>query len=350
MVAALRMGGHDVCVASRFRSYERRGDGFRQARLASVGDRLTARFVRRCQRAPQTAPQLWFTYHLYHKAPDWLGPPIAEVLRIPYVLAEASDAPKQALGGWALGRRAARRAISQADAVIGLNPADRECITPLLRDPWRWVPLRPFLDAAAYGGKTRTRTGPARLIAVGMMRYGDKLASYRLLGDALSLLRDLPWSMEVIGDGPARHEVENALHSVRERVTWVGEIDSLEIAGRFAAADLCVWPALNEAYGMALLEAQASGVPVVAGSGAGVGEIVVSGVTGLLVPLGDAPAFAEAVRSLITDHSRRSAFAEAARRRVAAEHDLSTAARRLNAAIEMVSPLRQELIGSRPGL
>src|SRR5690348_2601682 len=106
LFAALRMGGHEVRVASRFRSYEGRGDRLHQARLACVGGRLAARFVRRCERAPHTAPELWFTYHLYHKAPDWLGPPIAEALRIPYLLAEASDAPRQALGGWALGRQA----------------------------------------------------------------------------------------------------------------------------------------------------------------------------------------------------------------------------------------------------
>src|SRR5271166_5100364 len=73
----------------------------------------------------------------------------------------------------------------------------------------------------------------------------------------------------------------------------------------------------------------------------GVGEVVVPGVTGLLVPPGDAPAFAEAVRSLIVDRPRRAAFSEAARQRVKAEHDLSSAARRLNMVIDMVAPGRR---------
>jgi glycosyltransferase involved in cell wall biosynthesis len=347
LLAALRMGGHDVTVASRFRSFDGRGDRRRQMRLESIGGRLAVRFVRRHRPTPQTAPELWFTYHLYHKAPDWLGPPIAEALRIPYLLAEASDAPKQEFGDWALGRQAAERAIRRADAVIGLNPADRECIAPLLRDAWRWVTFRPFLDAGSYSRKRRAGTGPPRLIAVAMMRYGDKLASYRLLGTALSHLLDLRWSLEVIGDGPARHDVEEALNPIADRVTWMGEVGSLEIGNRFAAADLCVWPGLNEAFGMALLEAQASGVPVVAGAGGGVGEIVVPGVTGLLVPPGDVTAFAEAVRSLVVDLPRRAAFAEAAQRRIAAEHDISSAACRLNAVINMVSPLSRDVTGSR---
>ena len=93
------------------------------------------------------------------RRPDWLGPQIADALRIPYVVAEASDAPKQASRPWAAGREAAERAIRRADAVIGLNPADRECVLPLLRDAWRWVPFKPFIDAASY---RRTSIAPGR--------------------------------------------------------------------------------------------------------------------------------------------------------------------------------------------
>jgi glycosyltransferase involved in cell wall biosynthesis len=99
-------------------------------------------------------------------------------------------------------------------------------------------------------------------------------------------------------------------------------------------ADLFVWPAFNEAFGMALLEAQASGLPVVAGTGHGVGEIVVSEVTGLLVVPTDTLTFAAAVRSLILDGSRRAAFAAAAQARVRSDHDLPAAARRLAAVID----------------
>jgi glycosyltransferase involved in cell wall biosynthesis len=335
-LAAFRLAGHDAFVASRFRSYDKHGDLLRQAHLASLGTRLAVRLLRRYREAPETTPQLWFTYHLYHKAPDWLGPVIADALGISYVVAEASDAPKQALGGWAAGRHAAMKAIRRADAVIGLNPADRDCVLPILRDSWRWVPIKPFVDAASYAGRTRANAGPPRLIVVAMMRYGDKLASYQILGDALSRLLDLSWSLEVVGDGPARGEAEDALCPLKDRVTWAGAIGSAAIAERLASADLCVWPALNEAFGMALLEAQASGLPVVAGGGGGVSEIVVPEVTGLLVPPGDVGAFAAAVRRLIVDRDRRAAFAEAARERVRAEHDLLTAACRLNAVIDVL--------------
>ncbi len=342
-VSALSAGGHAVFIASRFRSYDARGDRIRQARLASLGGRLAERLLHRYRQAPDTAPELWFTYHLYHKAPDWLGPVIAEEIGIPYVVAEASDAPKQARGSWAMGRDASARAISRADAVIGLNSADQGFVLPLLQDAARWISLKPFVDTASFGGQRRSHVGPPRLIAIGMMRYGDKLASYQILGDALSHLLDLSWSLEVVGNGPARRGVEDALSPIKTRVTWTGAIGSTAIAERLAAADLCVWPAIDEAFGMALLEAQASGLPVVAGAGGGVGDIVVPGITGLLTPPGDVAAFADAVRRLVLDRGQRLAFGTAARHRVRSEHDIFSAAQRLNLVLKQ---LRQPQHGS----
>lgn len=339
LLAALRSAGHDAYIASRFRSYDGRGDRQRQARLAALGARLARRFLRRCRDAPQTRPELWFTYHLYHKAPDWLGPAIADALDIPYIIAEASDAPKQAGRPWAAGREAAASAIRRADLVIGLNPADRECVLPLLRDASRWVPLKPFVEAGRYAAAPRSGSGPVRLIAVAMMRYGDKLASYRLLGDALARQVDLSWSLEVIGDGAARTEVEAALAPLGQRVVWCGALAPEAVASRLAAADICVWPALNEAFGMALLEAQASGLPVVAGKSGGVGEIIADGVTGLLLPPGDASAFGAAVRSLVLDRCRCAALGQAARQRVRAEHDIPAAARQLQTVIDTLREL-----------
>jgi glycosyltransferase involved in cell wall biosynthesis len=85
---------------------------------------------------------------------------------------------------------------------------------------------------------------------------------------------------------------------------------------------------------MALLEAQASGLPVVAGASGGVDAIVVSAETGLLTPPGDVAAFAAATRRLIRDDAARAAMGEAARAKVRREHDLPIAAARLAAAIE----------------
>ena len=170
-LAALRLAGHEPLLASRFRSYDgsRRSRSVRPGLPRSVSGWPSA-FCAAGAETPEFSPELWFSYHVYHKAPDWLGPAIATALDIPYVVAEASVTPMQALGPRAFGHRAAECAIRRADAVIGLNPADRECVLPLLRDPWRWVAFKPFLDAASYGRKGRPEAGPPRLITVAMMR------------------------------------------------------------------------------------------------------------------------------------------------------------------------------------
>jgi glycosyltransferase involved in cell wall biosynthesis len=335
---ALGGAGHQPFVASRLRLYDGAGDEMRQARLATVARGTAARLVRRWQQEPSAAPQLWFTYHLYYKAPDYLGPAISTALGIPYVIAEASAAPKRAGGPWQVGHRAVAEALRRADTVFGLNPADRECVLPLLRDPQRWIALSPFLDARRYrAGPARPPSSPPRLVAVAMMREGDKLASYRLLGAALARLVDLRWSLDIVGDGAARAEVERALAPLGSRISYRGALDEAAIAEALAEADLFVWPAVNEAFGMAMLEAQASGVAVVAGTSGGVAGIVAAGDTGLLVPSGDVEAFAAAVRRLILDGEARARMGAAARAKVEREHDLPAATARLAAAIERLS-------------
>ena len=104
-------------------------------------------------------------------------------------------------------------------------------------------------------------------------------------------------------------------------------------------ADLYVWPACNEAYGMALLEAQAAGVPVVAGREGGVPDIVADGSTGILVEPRSPPALAAAVRALLGDPARRRAMGVTAQARVLARHDLAPARARMIDALASIRAL-----------
>ena len=81
---------------------------------------------------------------------------------------------------------------------------------------------------------------------------------------------------------------------------------------------------------MALLEAQAAGLPVVAGASPGVAEIVRSGETGRLVPVGEPHAFAEALAEMIENPEVRRRFGAQAREITRREHDLDPAARPLD--------------------
>jgi len=210
LMDALAEGGHAVELVSRFRSWDGAGDGARQARLREVGARLAKRLARRLLNRPaHLQPELWFTYHLYHKAPDWLGPPVSAELGIPYVVAEASVADKQADGPWAEGHAASIEALRRADAVFELNPADEPGVRPHLPGPGRLHPLPPFLDIAPYAEARRARLcyrdsfadeldlpkDEPWLLAVAMMRPGDKLASYRALAAALGRVAERSWRL-----------------------------------------------------------------------------------------------------------------------------------------------------------
>lgn len=353
LMAALRHAGHEATLASRFRSRDGAGDPRIQARLRATGLRLADRLCTRYAARDAARPQLWFTYHVYYKAPDWIGPQVSRALGVPYVVAEASHAPKRAGGAWAIGHEGAAAAIRAADRIVGINAANLPCVLPLLDDAARMVPMKPFLDtrpftaAAASRGSLRRRLAdslglaPDRplLVTVAMMRPGDKLVSYRTLADALARTADLPWQLLIVGDGPARPDVERAMAALpRNRLCFLGERATGDMPALLAAADLYVWPAVREAYGMAILEAQAAGLPVIAGDAGGVAEIIRHGKTGLLTPEGDADAFAEAVRSLLSDRPGRERMRRAAAVAAAAEHSLGAAAAVLD---EVVTTARQ---------
>jgi glycosyltransferase involved in cell wall biosynthesis len=277
---------------------------------------------------------LWFTYHCYYRKPDWLGPLVTQALGIPYVVAEASHAPRRAQGPTRLGHRAVERALAAADLVLTVNPRDVAGVKARLRPGARQLRLPPFIDTAPFQQPAAAAANdPPVLLTVAMMRTRDKLGSYRVLAGALARLRDRPWRAVLVGDGPARPEVERLMAPLGERVHFAGAVAHATLPAIYAAADLYLWPAINEAYGITFLEAQAAGLPVVAGYSGGVAAVVADGLSGILTPIGDAGAFADAVASLLDAPAERARRGAAARARVRALHDERAAAHILAAAL-----------------
>src|SRR5262245_53698859 len=124
MDALERVADH-IELVSTFRSFDGDGDTARQEALRSQGASLAERLVQGWRAAPpEMRPTLWFTYHVYYKAPDWLGPAVSAALGIPYVIAEASYAEKRAGGPWAIGHAAAADAIAHARLVLSPSRDD----------------------------------------------------------------------------------------------------------------------------------------------------------------------------------------------------------------------------------
>ncbi|RWH36008.1 MAG: glycosyltransferase family 4 protein [Mesorhizobium sp.] len=327
LIKALEHGGHRVDLASELRFYLREPESKSFDALKVEAREEVARLTELWQRDGK--PDLWFSYHLYYKAPDLIGPELASAFAIPYVTAEASYSKRRNVGFWADMQALVARAVEQAALNICFTQRDRRGLTDALPDAVFGM-LSPFIDTSVFR-ELPARGCPTRLVTVAMMRPGDKVDSYRMLAQALAPIGHLPWTMSVVGDGPARDEVKGQFAGLpADRIEWLGAIEPAAVPDVLYSGGIYVWPGCGEAYGVAYLEAQAAGLPVVAQDIAGVPEVVRDGQTGFLTPPGDVAAFTSAIERLLVRGDERTAMAGNARRFILEERSLGTAAARLS--------------------
>lgn len=333
LLAALRHAGHRADILSTLRSYRPQPATAEEEAMLQAGADAELERISSAWRLPQDRPDLLFTYHLYYKAPDLLGPPLAARFGLPSITAEASYAAKRQDGPWAPSQTLVVRAVQAATLNLCFTANDRMGLADIT-DPGRLLDLPPFLDTRLFPPRATVSSGASvHLVTVAMMRTGDKRESYRFLATALQRLAALPWRLTVMGDGPDRAGVEADFAGLPpDRIHFAGALSSAEVAQGLAAADLFVWPGFNEAFGIGYLEAAASGLPVVAILGEGTPSVVRHGETGLLTPP-DPTLYAAAIARMIDDAALRTAMGEAASRFVHAERSLPIAAVRLDAAL-----------------
>ncbi|MDX1745322.1 MAG: glycosyltransferase, partial [Halobacteriales archaeon] len=123
-----------------------------------------------------------------------------------------------------------------------------------------------------------------------------------------------------VGDGPLRDGVERAAAQT-DRVHVLGSRG--DVARVMAAADLLLLPSLTEGVPGVILEAGAQSLPVVAYQVGGVGEAVLDGTTGRLIPVGEETTFADVVSDLLGDRQRRHSMGAAARTFIESEYALA---------------------------
>ena len=119
---ALNQAGFDAFVASDLRIFDGKGDTAVQADLVAKAQRETDRLI---DDLGGKTPALWFTYHSYYKAPDLIGPRVAQALGIPYAISEPSISPKRRDGAWADFALASEDAIARADRLFYSTARDR---------------------------------------------------------------------------------------------------------------------------------------------------------------------------------------------------------------------------------
>ncbi|NQW25645.1 MAG: N-acetyl-alpha-D-glucosaminyl L-malate synthase BshA [Cryomorphaceae bacterium] len=117
-----------------------------------------------------------------------------------------------------------------------------------------------------------------------------------------------PAKLVIVGDGPERPAAETLAESLGciADVLFLGKISNIErILG---VSDLFLLPSESESFGLAALEAMASGVPVVASQAGGLAEVVEHGLSGFLEPIGDVEAMANRALELLNDSKKHAVF------------------------------------------
>jgi len=213
-----------------------------------------------------------------------------------------------------------QRAFRRVDAAYGCS----ETVCEVLRAKGfsKLAPVVPFgVDTAAFRprpeGSARP-SGPLTIGYIGRMLPGKGL---NVLADALAKIKGEAWRLLVIGDGSEREAFEEQLRvaGLSERAEFTGAIRFDLVPKYFHSLDVMVIPTettkrIREQFGRVIVEAMASGVPVIGSTCGAIPEVI--GEAGLVFPEGDASALADALRRLLGDEALREQLASAGRERV----------------------------------
>jgi phosphatidylinositol alpha 1,6-mannosyltransferase len=160
----------------------------------------------------------------------------------------------------------------------------------------------------------RRRNGPPdsiQLLYVGRLTPEKELpVLFQAYQQAASQCPDQRLHLVLAGDGAYAGRMRN---QAPPGVTFVGYVEGQDLSEVFAAADVFVLPSRVETLGYVVLEAMASGLPVVGADRGGTLENVRDGINGLLCPAGDTERFAQAIRTLVSDVPLRQRLAQNAR-------------------------------------
>lgn len=211
--------------------------------------------------------------------------------------------------------------LRRAERVIALTPREAEYLSGLGVPRERIAVIPNGVDASEFSTPRSGRTATDEVTALFAGRCYPRQKGLEVLLKAMSLIaRDARLRLRIVGEDWGGYGVIQSLARelhLGDRVTLVGRLARPELLREFADADLFVLPSLFDSFPITLLEAMASGLPVVATRVGGVPDVVAHGKTGILVDPGDAPALARAMESLATDESLRTTLGRNGRERSA---------------------------------
>jgi len=251
-------------------------------------------------------------------------------------------------------RHMLRQKVAEARFVVPISEFNRRVILDECGDAHaaKLAVIHCGIDPEIFRPVPSPRSGPAhpvRLVCVGTLH---EVKGQAVLIEACRLLaaRGVAFHCDLVGDGPDRDALLRQARAagLDGRVRFLGALTRNEVAASLRDSDIAVVPSVptrdgrREGIPVALMEAAATGRPVVASRLSGIPEAIEDGAQGLLVEPGDAQGLADAIATLAEDPLLRERLGAAARERMLREFDLASNARLLAARFRRRAPVGQE--------
>jgi glycosyltransferase involved in cell wall biosynthesis len=201
-------------------------------------------------------------------------------------------------------RRATRRILAGASHVT----ANSESLRELAHGSFPEIPIEAITNGVCIDTfrphESRGSNVPPRLLCVA------RLVPRKGLADLIAAVArpGLPaCTLTIVGEGRLRSRLESLARSlgIADRVVFAGQLQGDALSSCYRAADCFVLPSLAESFSMSLLEAMASGLPVVAARTGGIPELVADGVNGRLFTPGDVRDLADGLAWMLESDERR---------------------------------------------
>jgi phosphatidylinositol alpha-1,6-mannosyltransferase len=228
-------------------------------------------------------------------------------------------------------------ALRNADVVIGPSTNTVQHLVAdqrILRDRARLLPwgLDPEFESRVAASAPIVpppgfpQTGPV-VLTVGRWDSAEKYKGADTLIAALPRVAQAApgVSLVLVGDGNDRPRLEKLARDlgVADRTHFLSALTPEQLFSCYASCDLFALPSRGEGFGLVFLEAMALAKPVIGGAHGGIPDIVEDGITGLLVPHGDAERLAQALQTFLTDPRRAAEIGGRGRNRVAEKYSFA---------------------------
>lgn len=225
---------------------------------------------------------------------------------------------------------AINRLFAESHAIIVLGEYWAGVVSGRVPSAGAKIIVLPNATAPRPCDREPTNNGQVRITFLG--KLGPNKGTRPLI-EALASLRDrTDWTATIGGNGAVKESRDFAAGlGIADRVAFPGWLDAQAVAEQLRQTDIFVLPSFSEGLPMAILEAFAWGIPVIATPVGSIPEVIKHNRNGLLVPVGDVPALAQALQQLIQDPALRQTLGNAAQQDHAKRFDINVYLSRLAA-------------------